>query len=189
MPSTRAIDLSRNLAESPEAAREPLGVAAGGAGPALESVGNVGDVGLGGALSVGKVAEVDAARVVATSSLVRVALGGSGILGLAVLAEPLDVSGTDGSTLGTVADHLQDGAVEVIGVEADGASEGLHETAVLDTVVGAGDMDIAGRLGDWMLVIWNAEIEKESRHTSCIMTAKIKRGSTLASLETWRIEL
>lgn len=150
--STKAIGLAKDLAESLEAARSPLGVAAGVTGPALESVGKIGDIGLGGTLSVRQVGEVDAARVVATSSLVRVALGGSSELGLAVLADPLDVSGAHSGTLGSVTDHLEDGALEVLGVEADGTGEGLHDSAVLDTVVGAANVDIAGRLRDRMLV-------------------------------------
>lgn len=150
--STAAIGLADDLAESLESARSPLGIAAGVTGPAQEPVGKIGDIGLGGTLSVRQVGEVDASRVVATSSLVRVALGGSGIGSLAVLGDPLDVSRALRSTLSSVTDHLQDGALEVVGVEADGAGECLHKTAVLDTVVGAADVDIAGRLRDRMLV-------------------------------------
>lgn len=158
MLSTRVIDPFGYLAEGLEATGEPLGVAASSTGPALKSVGKIGDIGLGGTLSVGQVGEVDAARVVATSGLVRVALGGSSEGSLAVLADPLNVSRANGSALSSVADHLEDGALEIFGVEADGASEGLHKSAVLDAVVGAANVDIAGRLENRMLVSLNVEL-------------------------------
>lgn len=127
-------------------AAKPVVVATGITVPSLQSVGKVGDVRVGSTLGVGQVAEVDSAGVVAASGLVNIALGVTSVRCFAVLADPLDIPRTLAGALSSIANHLENGGHHIIWVIGDRASICLHETTILDTIVGAWDADITGRL-------------------------------------------
>lgn len=92
---------------------------------AHQAVGSIADVRGSGTDGVVEIGLVDRAGVVGTEGLVVVA-----VLGLELL-QAVAVLGA----LGAVADHLEDAAGGVVGVEL-GAVVGLHQARVADAVVG-----------------------------------------------------
>ena len=99
-----------------------------------EPIGNRLNISTGSANWVVEIILVHRARVVSAESLVVVAVPSIQLLQA--------VPGR--STLGTVADHLENAAMRIARVESD-TSVGLHDARVTDTVVRGTDADVAAR--------------------------------------------